>query len=54
VQNGDPAGTVPQVRYNGSLPPALSTGSYTVTLRVENLQDSAVGHEIARNIVLNP
>jgi hypothetical protein len=54
VQAGDPPNTVPQVQFTSPLPAALGTGNYTLTLRVEDAQDSATGHEVSRSIVLNP
>jgi hypothetical protein len=48
-------GTIPVARlhYTGSLPNTLVVGqAYTVTLRVEDLQNSAVGHEVTRTVTL--
>ena len=36
---------VPLLRYRGPLPAGLSTGSYTLTLRVEHVDNAAQGHE---------
>lgn len=48
----DPTGAVPLVRYQGALPGVLAIGNYTLTLRVEDIKDSSVGHEISRNVVI--
>lgn len=48
-------GTVPvsRLRYTGTLPGTLVVGqAYTVTLRVEDLQNSAVGHEVTRTVTV--
>jgi hypothetical protein len=54
VQESDPVGTPPQLVYTGALPAALATGNYTITLRVEDTQDNSIGHEVSRNVVVNP
>lgn len=41
-----------EVRYTGALPAALSTGNYSLTLRVENKPNPAVGHEVSIPVVL--
>lgn len=43
---------VPLVRLSGALPAALGTGSYTLTLRVEDTQNPVLGHETSVPIVL--
>jgi hypothetical protein len=50
------AGTppVPLVRYAGALPAALGTGSYILTLRVEDTQNPALGHETSVPIGIAP
>jgi hypothetical protein len=40
--------------YRGALPPALGTGSYKLWLRVERKDDSSVGHEVSRDVLINP
>jgi hypothetical protein len=40
------------VRYNGRPPHELDTGSYTLTLRVEDKNDPSVGHQTSRAVVL--
>ena len=42
----------PQVVYNLALPPALGTGAYDVTLRVEFIPNPAIGHEVTRRVNL--
>src|SRR5215210_3585116 len=42
----------PTVRYQGPLPGGLGTGSYTLTLRVEDKGEPATGHETSLAIVL--
>ncbi len=48
--NGYPL--VPLLRYSGALPAGLGIGSYTLTLRVEHLDDAAVGHEVSLQVNL--
>jgi hypothetical protein len=50
----DPSGGVPVVRYTGPLPAQLGTGAYRLTLRVERVTNTAVGHEVSRDVVLAP
>lgn len=40
------------VSYTGPLPTALGTGTYTLTLRVEDMDDPARGHETSLAVVL--
>ena len=47
-------GTQPLVRYHGPLPAALGLGSYSLTLRVEDTANGAVGHEVSRPVTLAP
>jgi len=47
-----PVGSKPVVRYHGRLPDALDTGNYTLTLRVEDMNDNAAGHDVSRPVVL--
>jgi hypothetical protein len=47
-----PPGPMPLVRYAGPLPSGLGTGSYTLTLRVEDKNDPNVGHQSSRAVVL--
>jgi hypothetical protein len=54
IQQGDPAGTTPQILYTGPLPAALATGNYSLTLRVEDAQNASTGHEASLNVVVNP
>lgn len=42
----------PVVMYQGPLPGALDTGSYTLTLRVEDTEDNSVGAEVSRRIII--
>lgn len=42
----------PVVRYQGPLPGGLGSGSYTLTLRVEDKGGPAVGHETSLAVVL--
>lgn len=49
---GVSANDPPTVRYQGPLPGGLSTGNYTLTLRVEDVGDAAVGHETSLAVVL--
>ena len=49
---GVTANNPPTVRYQGPLPGGLGTGSYTLTLRVEDGGDPAVGHETSLSVVL--
>ena len=44
----------PVLRYDGPLPPALDVGSYSLTLRVEDTANSAVGHEVSRPVTITP
>jgi hypothetical protein len=49
----DPAaGPKPVVVYTGTLPGALGTGAYDMTLRVEFIANPAVGHEATRRVSL--
>jgi hypothetical protein len=50
----DPSGSPPVVRYTGPLPAQLGTGTYRLTLRVERISNTAVGHEVSRDVVLQP
>ena len=52
--SGEGSGTpqVPLVRLTGPLPAALGTGNYTLTLRVEDTQNPARGHETSIPVVL--
>jgi hypothetical protein len=43
----------PLVRYSGALPAGLGMGSYTLTLRVEHLDDATQGHESSLAVSLN-
>jgi hypothetical protein len=45
---------VPLVRFSGALPSSLGTGSYTLTLRVEHMDNPARGHEVSIPIVMAP
>lgn len=46
-------GEVPRLRYSGGLPPAVVVGQqYVVTLRVEHADDAALGHEMARTVMI--
>ena len=47
-----PPGVRPLVRYQGPLPTALGLGGYTLTLRVEDTGNSAVGHEVSRPVTI--
>ena len=47
-----PADPRPVVRYEGRLPDALDTGNYTLTLRVEDVNNDVAGHDISRPVVL--
>jgi hypothetical protein len=49
-----PSGTLPsRLRFMGALPAALVTGAaYTVRLRVEYQDNSALGHQVARVVTL--
>jgi hypothetical protein len=49
---GPPADLRPVVRYQGPLPDALDTGNYTLTLRVEDVNNDAAGHDISRPVIL--
>ena len=42
----------PLVRYQGPLPAALGLGGYTLTLRVEDRKNSAIGHEVSRSVTI--
>jgi len=48
----DGAGATPVVKYQGALPAALGLGNYTLTLRVERSDNTAIGHEVSRNVIL--
>jgi hypothetical protein len=47
-----PSGPKPLIRYQSALPDILDPGDYTLILRVEDLNDNTIGHEISRNIVI--
>ena len=40
------------VTYQGPLPSSLDNGNYTLTLRVEDMDDPTKGHEVSRAVVL--
>jgi hypothetical protein len=46
------AGNRPAVSFNGALPPALGTGAYQVTLRLEDSSNPAIANEVSRNVTL--
>lgn len=52
VPPNDAPDAVARLRYEGPLPAALGTGSYRLTLRVERKDNTAIGHEVSRNVVL--
>jgi hypothetical protein len=41
-----------RVQYQGTLPANLDLGNYILTLRVEDLNDNSVGHQVSRNVVI--
>ena len=43
---------VPLLRYRGPLPAGLGTGAFTLTLRVDHLDQPALGHERSIGVVL--
>jgi hypothetical protein len=45
-------GSAPLVNYTGPLPAALGTGNHTLILRVEGMDNPAVGHEASVSIVV--
>ena len=45
---------VGKLTFDGALPAVLSTGNYSLTLRVEKKNNPAVGHEITISVVLVP
>jgi hypothetical protein len=46
-------GNQPSVTYQANLQNQLSTGVYTLTLRVENAKNPTQGHEVSRSITLS-
>lgn len=46
--------TIARVRYSGPLPAPIDLGGYQLTLRVELIDDAAVGHEVARPVAIAP
>jgi hypothetical protein len=42
----------PLVRYVGPLPTALGLGSYRLTLRVQDTQNAAIGHQVSRSVTI--
>ena len=48
------SGEVPRLRYTGSLPDSLVMvgSSYIVTLRVQELDNDAVMHEVSRTVTI--
>jgi len=53
TEQGNSYPPLPLVRYSGALPAGLGTGSYTLTLRVEHLDDATQGHESSLAVSLN-
>ena len=40
-----------RVQYQGTLPANLNLGNYILTLRVEDMNDNTMGHQVSRNII---
>ena len=45
-------GPPPLLRYQGPLPAALGLGSYSLTLRVQDTQNGAVGNQVSRSVTI--